>query len=158
MQIYYFNFWRSSSGQSKDQLILCLESCKPDTKVSAGLYNFLECLQVNSLKLIPIVGRIQFHVVVGLKSPFSCWLPAGSSFSSSRSYLHSLAPVPLSLSSKSAMVNQVKLQISLTSPSTTSLCLVFIFTAQKFYFCSFSVYSRSNKLTRPKQERSRFQL
>lgn len=61
------------------QLGLCLGSHKAKIKVLAGLGSYLE----STCKLNQVVGKIQFLVFAGWRSPFSAWLWLweGSAFS-----------------------------------------------------------------------------
>lgn len=55
--------------------VFCLGSHKAKIKE----YSLLETLGGESTsKLIQVVGQTQFLVVVGLRSPFPCWLSAGT--------------------------------------------------------------------------------
>lgn len=54
--------------------VLCSGSHKAAVTVSDGLHSLLELGELFQAHVI--VGRIQFQVVVGLRSLFSCWLSA----------------------------------------------------------------------------------
>ena len=59
--------------------ILCLGSQKAEIKVLARLGSYLETLgEESASRLIPDVDRIDFLVVIGLRSLFSCQLGAAS--------------------------------------------------------------------------------
>ena len=78
----------------------------------AGWPGFLSggCGGESMSRLIRDVSRVEFRAVVGLSSPFACWLSAQGSFSASRGRTHSLVRGFLPLSLKPAGYSQVLLR------------------------------------------------
>lgn len=73
-----------SVGQKSSRLdwSLCLEFHKAEVKGLAGWVHLQRLWKGPASKLIPVVGKIQFPAIGGLRSLFPRWFSAGAAFSS----------------------------------------------------------------------------
>ena len=90
MLIYYLISSDGLTGSHKKTSGICVGSQKAEIKMSAGLHSLLEYLAgISAFRFIQFVGKIQFFIVVGLKS--ISFLAVGQGlFSASRGCWHSL--------------------------------------------------------------------